>query len=110
MRHLQNLSLSIVFLSLLMGLSIACSRRPSDETIAKDVQNKVATDPDTKDSQISVVAKDGRVTLSGRANTPKAQQKAEQIAREEPGSAGVDDQTTVEPEATFCPSGAAATA
>src|SRR6516225_4692511 len=99
MRNLQNPSLSIVFLSLLM-VSIACSRRPSDDTIAKDVQNKVATDPDTKDSQISVAAKDGKVTLSGKANTPKAQQKAEQIAREEPGSAGIDDQTTVEPEAT----------
>ena len=99
MPNLRNAAVLIV-LSMLMGLSIACSRHPTDETIANDIQNKAATDPDTKDSQVSVAAKDGKITLSGKIKTSAAQQKLEQIAREEPGAAGVDDQTSVESEAT----------
>lgn len=98
MRNLHNSPTSIVLLSVVIGLSIACSHRPSDDTIAKDIQNKIATDAETNDSQVSVAAKDGKVTLSGKVKSPTAQQKVEQIAREEPGAAGVDDQTTVDPE------------
>jgi hypothetical protein len=83
-----------------MGLSITCSRHPSDETITKDIQNKFVGDPDTRDSHVSVAAKEGKVTLSGKVKTPVAQQKIEQIAHEEPGAVEVDDQTTVEPEET----------
>jgi BON domain-containing protein len=96
----HNSIISIVFLSVLMGFSVACSHHPSDDQIAKDIQDKLATDPDTRDSQVTVAAKGGKVTLSGQVKTPTAQKKLEEIAREEPGSAGVDDQTTVEPEAT----------
>jgi hypothetical protein len=81
-----------------MGFSIACSRHPSDETITKDIQNKVVTDPETRDSEVSVTAKEGKVTSSGKVKTPIAQQKIEQIAHEEPGAGDVDDQTTVENE------------
>lgn len=88
----------IVLLSVLMGFSIACSRQSNDDKITKDIQDKVATDPDMRDSQVSVAAKDGKVTLSGKVKTRAAQQKLEQIAHEEPGEAGVDNQTTVEPE------------
>jgi hypothetical protein len=95
MRTPHNPTISMLLLGVLMLLSVACSRRPSDDTIAKDIQNKVATDPATKDSQVNVVAKDGKVTLSGAVSDPTAQQKVEQIAREEPGVAGVENQTTV---------------
>ena len=91
-------SISIVFFSLLLGLLIGCSKEPSDDTISKDIQDKVATDPDTRDSQVAVATKDRKVTLTGKVKTPAAQQKAQQIAREEPGAAGVDDQTVVEPD------------
>jgi BON domain len=108
MRNPHNSAISILLLSVLLSLSIACSHRssnessrPSDEKIAKDIQDKVSTDPDTKDSQVSVVAKDGKVTLGGKVKTLTAQQKVEQIAREEPGAAGVDDQTTVGPDTTL---------
>jgi hypothetical protein len=81
----------------LMGFSVACSKHSNDETITKDIQSKVSADPDTKDSQVNVAAKDGKVTLTGNVSSPAAQQKLEQIAREEPGAAGVDDQTAVQP-------------
>jgi hypothetical protein len=103
MRNLHNSTISVLLLGVLMGFSVACSHQPSDDTIAKDVQNKVASDSETKDSQVNVVAKDGKVTLSGKVSTPAAQQRVEQIAREEPGVAGVDDQTTIESEAAVPP-------
>jgi BON domain len=96
MRH-QHTAIPIVLLSVLMGFSVACSKHANDETISKDIQTKVSADPDTKDSQVNVAAKDGKVTLTGNVSSPAAQQKLEQIAREEPGAAGVDDQTAVQP-------------
>jgi len=80
-----------------LGLLIACSSRPSDETISKDIQDRAAADPDTKDSEVKVASKDGKVTLTGTASSQAAQQKLEQIARQEPGIAGVDDQIAVPP-------------
>jgi hypothetical protein len=89
----------MIFLSVVMTLSIACSRRSNDERITKDIQDKVEVDPDTKDSQVEVAASKGEVTLKGKVKTPKAKKKVEEIAAEEPGTAGVNDQTMIEPEA-----------
>jgi hypothetical protein len=86
-----------VLLIVLLALSSACSKpKPTDDAVTKDVQTKVAADPDTKDSEVTVVAKEGKVTLTGKVKTPAAQKKVEQIAQEEPGVTGVDDQITVE--------------
>ena len=104
------LTISIALLTALLGLAIACSKKPSDDTIAKDIQDKIAADPDTKDSQVNVAAKDAKVTMTGQVKTPAAQQKIEQIAREEPGAAGVDDQTAVQPDASAAPAPAPAQA
>ncbi len=91
-----KLSISIAVLTALMGLSVACSKQANtDDTMAKDIQTKVAADPDTKDSDVQVAAKDGKVTITGKAKTRVAQQKVEQIAHEEPGTTGVDDETSV---------------
>jgi hypothetical protein len=94
---------NVISVVLLIGLSLACSRHPSDDTVAKDIQNKVAADPETKDSQINVVAKEGKVTVGGKVSSPTAQKKVEQIAHDEPGVGDVDDQTTIEPEAMATP-------
>ena len=99
MHNLCTSAISALVLGALMGLSVACSHRTGDDAIAKDIQNKLATDPETNDAQVNVAVKDGKVTLSGKVGTPAARQKVEQIAREEPEIAGVDDQTTIEPEA-----------
>ncbi|MGA8491019.1 MAG: BON domain-containing protein [Terriglobales bacterium] len=107
--RIHKLSISIALL-ITLGLSIACSHHPTDDTIAKDIQNKIAADPDTKDSQVNVTAQQGKVTLAGQVKTPAAQQKVEQIAKDEPGETGVDDQTAVQSEATPAPAPAQAMA
>src|ERR1700739_194271 len=108
MRKLHNRTISVVLLTVLFGLSIACSKHPSDDAIAKDIQDKVAADPDTKDSQVSVAAKNGKVTVTGQVKTPAAQQKLEQIVKAEPGETGIDDQTAVQPDTTSAPAQAMA--
>ena len=94
--RIHKLSTLVVLLTALLGPSIACSKHPSDDAIAKDIQSKVAADPDTKDSDVSVTVKDGKVTLTGMVKTPAAQQEIEQIAKDAPGATGIDDQTAVD--------------
>jgi BON domain len=91
----------LVSFILLLGLAVGCSSRPSekDQEIQKDIQTKVAAEPETTDSQVAVASKKGKVTLTGKVKTPAAQKKVEEIAKEEPGAVAVDDQTTVDPEA-----------
>jgi len=108
MRNLRKRVLALVTLTLLFGITIGCSKKPNDEAIAKDIQDKVAADPDTKDSPVSVAAKDGKVTLSGKVKTPQAQKKVEDIAQAEPGQTGVDDQTTIDSDASSAMAPAAA--
>jgi hypothetical protein len=91
-------AISVIVLTAIMGFSVACSRHPGDEKIVRDIQDKVAKDPDTKQCQVDVASTEGKIKLSGKVKSSKAQKKVEQIAREEPGTAGVDDETTVEPE------------
>jgi hypothetical protein len=97
---MQKRTVPFVLLTLLLGMVVGCASRTKDEQIQKDIQTKAATDPETKDSDVAVASKEGKVTLSGKVKTPAAQQKLEQIARDEPGTAGVDDQTSIQPEAT----------
>jgi hypothetical protein len=89
--------------------AIGCFNRPNDATIAQDVQSKLAADPATKDSAVTVTAKDGKVTLTGTVKDAATQQKAEQIAHDEPGATTVEDQTAVaQPEQAAAPTPAAA--
>jgi hypothetical protein len=91
----------LISLIVVLGLAVGCSSRPSekDQEIQKDIQTKVAAEPETTDSQVVVASKEGKVTLKGKVKTPAAQKKVEEIAKEEPGAVAVDDQTTVDPEA-----------
>jgi len=66
--------------------------------MAEDIRQKVAADPEARDSQLAVAAKDGKVTLSGKVPSPAAQKRVEEIAAAEPGGKGVEDQTTIEPD------------
>ena len=95
-----NSVIAVGLLSVLMSFSIACSRHHPDSTIVKNIQDKIAADPDTRNSPVNVTAKDGKVSLTGKVRTPAAQQKLEQIVRDETGRADVDNQTAVDPEAS----------
>jgi BON domain len=96
-----------VLLILLLGMAVGCTSRTKDEQIQKDIETKAAADPETKDSDVTVASREGKVTLSGKVKTPAAKRKVEQIVQEEPGTTGVDDQIAVQPDATPAPEQAA---
>src|SRR5436853_4936665 len=91
MRTNGRLSL-ILFAALLQG----CAGRPGDEQIQKDIQIKVAAEPEGKDSDIAVLAEHGKVTLKGKVRTESARNKLESIAKNEPGVVEVNDETSIE--------------
>lgn len=62
----------VSLLALLLGFFIGCSTGADADRIAKEIQQKISADPDTKDSQVNVAAKDGKVTLSGTVQSPHA--------------------------------------
>ena len=100
MRKSHNTGIAIALLSVLVWSSIACSRHRTDDQIAKDIGDKASADGDTRNSPVQVEAKDGKVTLTGKVRTKQAQKRLEQIARDESGNTGIDDQTAIDPEAS----------
>jgi len=91
-RILRQLSLI-----LLVVFTVGCSKKPNDAQITNDIQQKVAADPDTRDSNITVDSKDGKVTIQGKVPTDAARTKVEQIAKAEPGVSELDNETSVQP-------------
>ena len=91
-RRIFHLSLIV-----LVALSAGCSKRRGDDQIINDIEAKISADPETKDSKLTVEAKNGRVALQGTVPTLAARTKVEEIAKEEPGVSDLDDETSVEP-------------
>jgi BON domain len=81
----------------MLSFAAGCKKQAqaSDDTIVQDIQTKVAADPVTKDSSVSVAAKDGKVTLKGTVKDTATQQRLEQIAKDEPGATGLSDETAI---------------
>jgi len=86
---------SIVCLLFVVGGMTACHSGPDDKTIAKDIETKIAADPATQDSRVSVESREGHVTLSGSTKTVAAKQEIIRTAKQEPGVTSVDDETSV---------------
>jgi len=89
-------------------LAVGCSNRANDDAIVKDIQSKVASDPATKDSAVTVSSTGGKVTYRGSVKDTSTQQRLAQIAHDEPGTTGIDDQTAVVPPAGAMEQAAAA--
>lgn len=94
----------LYFLSVLVfALCFACTKPPNDQQIQTDIQNNIASDPDTKDSDITVASNQGKVALQGKVKTPVARAKVEQIAKAEPGVFSLDDETSIDPTLAAAP-------
>ena len=88
--------LTIVCLSIFISISISCSRKPSDESIAQDIQKKAGADPQAQDAQMTVECEHGVVTLKGKAKSEAVRHEVESIAKEEPGVTSVEDEVAID--------------
>jgi hypothetical protein len=79
------------------GLLLACSSKPNDARITRDIRTRVSADPIAQGSELYVDSKKGKVTLSGKTKTQAAREQIETIAKQEPGVLYVQDDTTIEP-------------
>jgi len=94
---MRNRVLLHAWLIFLVVSWVGCSKRPNDEQIKNDIQAKVAADPETTDSDVTVTAKDGNVAIEGKVRTKAARKKMDEIAKAEPGVSELDDETVIEP-------------
>ena len=60
--------LSALVLLTIVSATLGCSKAPTDEQIATDVQNKLNTDSGLQGKQLIVQADKGSVTLSGEVD------------------------------------------
>lgn len=101
--------LGIVLLGLVFAMAIgACRGKPDDNTITKEITGKIAANPVTQDSRVSVETHEGQVTLKGTTKTAEAQRGIVGLAKTEPGVEAVDDQTSLGQEMGVSESGPAA--
>jgi hypothetical protein len=79
-----------------VALFTACASKPDDGRITRDIQTDLSRNSITRESQVDVQSRQGKVTLRGKAPTQSARREIERIARQERGVVAVDDETVVE--------------
>jgi hypothetical protein len=65
---------------------------PNDESLTRAVRQMLASDAQTKDSNIQVTTHDGMVILHGRAKSSAAAKRAQALASQVSGVKGIEDQ------------------
>jgi hypothetical protein len=76
-------------------LAVACGSKPNDGTITTEIQAKMFADPALKSSSVTVVSKDGVVTLTGTVSDDDSRTAAQTIASKTNGVRQVIDSLTV---------------
>lgn len=79
----------------LMGSLLGCSKAHTDDSISNDIKASMFSDPRTKSASLSVVVKNGAVTLTGEVPDENARYEAFKIAKETPGVVNVEDQMSL---------------
>jgi osmotically-inducible protein OsmY len=72
-------------------------KKNSDEQIYDQVRMRLANDPDIKGGNLDVEVKNGVVTVKGRVDKERAQQKIEKVTKKVKGVSSVVNQVKVEP-------------
>ena len=76
-------------------LATGCSRGPDDVAVANEVKAKLFSDDVLKTTNLTVVSKEGIVTLSGEVPSESARYQAFKMATESKGVVRVEDKMTV---------------
>jgi len=76
----------------LVGSISGCAKAHTDDSISNDIKASMFSDPQTKSANLSVVVKNGAVTLTGEVPDENARYEAFKIAKQTPGVVNVEDQ------------------
>ena len=79
------LRLVAVMLVIGIGLTIGCSKPPSDAQVTGDIQSKLNSDSGLQGKQLAVDAANGTVTLSGAVDNEAQRDAAAKYAASVPG-------------------------
>lgn len=78
-------NVSVILLIAVMGMTLACSKAPSDSQINTQLQDKLSLDSGLAGKQISVQSQNGVVTLSGNVDNDAQRDAAARYASTLPG-------------------------
>lgn len=81
----EGMRLSSWLLVIVLGLGVACSRKPDDAKISSDIQNKFGQDSGLSSKQLNVQSANGVVTLSGNVDNDAQREAASRQAASVPG-------------------------
>ena len=76
-------------------LAGGCARKPDDTAVVTNIKAQMFSDPQLKDANLKVTAKNGDVTLTGTVSSDAARLDAYKIATQTAGVSKVNDQMTV---------------
>jgi hypothetical protein len=74
-----------IVLATILGLGLACARKPDDAKISSDIQSKFSQDSGLSTKQLTVQASDGVVTLAGNVDNDAQREAASRQAASVPG-------------------------
>ena len=78
-----------------LGLTVGCTKPPSDAQVTSDIQNKLSADSGLQGKQLGVDAANGTVTLSGAVDNEAERDAAAKYAASVPGVKQVINNLTV---------------
>jgi hypothetical protein len=82
----KSLLVPSLALAIVMGMGAGCARKPDDNKVSSEIQDKFSQDSGLSSKQLSVQAKDGVVTLEGRVDNDAQRDAA---GRQAAGVSGV---------------------
>ena len=85
MKTRGSLRLSVILLTTMMGVTVACSRGISDAQISSQIQDRLNADSGLEGKQLGVQASNGVVTLSGTVDNEVQRDAAARYASAIPG-------------------------
>jgi hypothetical protein len=85
MQSKAYLRLIAVMLVVGIGLTVGCTKTPSDAQVSSDIQNKFNSDSGLQGKQLAVDAANGTVTLSGAVDNEAQREAAAKYAASIPG-------------------------
>jgi osmotically-inducible protein OsmY len=82
---MRTLSILLVLVLSAFTCATAWADQPSDDAIFDKVRIKLAGDAEVKGNQLTVVVKDGAVTLRGKVESERGKNRAARLARKVKG-------------------------